>query len=173
MITRRSGREWALQMICQIDLNPPDDLEQTIANFWTQQEQVERDSIAEGVRNVRVIFTSEKGNEKRKLSDIRRFAEERVRGVVGTLKELDDYIEPFLENWPLYRLGTIERNVLRLGVWELLNCNDIPSPIIINEAIDIAKYFSDSKGGRFVNGVLDKFNRFRVNQTPETVSGEE
>ncbi len=172
MITRRNGREWALQMICQMDLNPAEDLEQSIADFWTQQEQVERDLISEGVRNVRVIFTSGKENEKRKLSEIRRFAEERVRGVVKSLKELDEYIEPFLENWPLYRLGTIERNVLRLGVWELMNCNDIPAPIIINEAIDLAKYFSDSKGGRFVNGVLDKFNKFRENQTVEFVPGE-
>ncbi len=171
MITRRTGREWALQMLCQIDLNPTEDLEQTIADFWSQQEQVERDSITEGVRNVRVIFTSEKEKARNKLLEIRRFAEMRVRGVAASLKELDEYIEPFLENWPLYRLGTVERNVLRLGAWELINCGDIPPPIVINESIDLAKYFSDTKSGRFVNGVLDKFNKFRENQTAKFVPG--
>ena len=71
-------------------------------------------------------------------------------------ESLDAQIEPFLENWSLYRLGTIERNVLRLGAWELLN-SDIPSAIVINESVDLAKFFSSTKAGRFVNGVLDRF----------------
>ena len=57
----------------------------------------------------------------------------------------------------MYRLGTVERSVLRLGVWELTTCSDIPAPILVNEAIDLAKFFSETKSGRFVNGVLDKF----------------
>ena len=77
-------------------------------------------------------------------------------GVWTSRESLDSRIEPFLENWSLYRLGTIERNVLRLGAWELLN-SDIPTPIVMNESVDLAKFFSSTKAGRFVNGVLDRF----------------
>ena len=70
---------------------------------------------------------------------------------------LDSRIEPRLKNWSLYRLGTVERNVLRLGAWELSRCPEIPAPIAINEAVDLAKFFSETQSGKFVNGVLDRF----------------
>ena len=57
----------------------------------------------------------------------------------------------------MYRLGTVERNVLRLGAWELSRCPEIPAPIAINEAVDLAKFFSETQSGKFVNGVLDRF----------------
>ena len=62
-----------------------------------------------------------------------------------------------LENWSLYRLGSVERAALRLGAWELLNCRDIAAPVVMNEAVDLVKYFSESRSGRFVNGILDRF----------------
>ena len=157
MVTRRQGREWALQMLVQFDLNPPEAVDAAIADFWEQQAQLESDALAAEVRDARVIFTSGDFHVQASLSTARAFAEERVRGAWSARDELDAALEPYLENWSLYRLGTVERAVLRLAAWELQNCADIPSPIVVNEAVDLAKWFSESKSGRFVNGVLDKF----------------
>ena len=90
---------------------------------------------------------------------MKKFAEERIIGVLGKLDMLDSALDPFLDNWPMYRLGTVERNVLRLCAWELSYASDIPAPIVINEAVDIAKFFSGSQSGKFVNGVLDKYSK--------------
>jgi len=157
MVTRRQGREWALQMLVQFDLNPSEAVDAAIADFWEQQAQLESDALASDARDARVIFTSDDPRVRASLATARAFAEERVKGVWADRDALDAALEPYLDKWPLYRLGTVERAVLRLGAWELLNCADIPSPIVVNEAIDLAKWFSESKSGRFVNGVLDSF----------------
>ncbi len=157
MVTRRQSREWALQMLVQFDLNPPESLDAAIADFWEQQVRLESDSLAAEDRDARVIFTSNDPRELASLATARAFAEARARGAWADRDALDAALEPYLENWSLYRLGTVERAVLRLAAWELLNCADIPSPIVVNEAVALAKWFSESKSGRFVNGVLDKF----------------
>ena len=156
MVTRRYGREWALQMLVQFDLDPPESVAAAMAAFWIQQAELEADAIAEDRRDAKVIFSSTDPKVLSELATVREFAEERVNGVWSERENLDAQIEPYLENWSLYRLGTIERNVLRLGVWELLK-SDIPAPIVINEAVDLAKWFSESKSGRFVTGILDRF----------------
>lgn len=173
MVTRRQGREWALQMLVQFDLNPPETVDAAIADFWDQQAQLESDALASDARDARVIFTSDDPRVRTSLATARTFAEERVRGVWSGLDALDAALEPYLDKWPLYRLGTVERAVLRLGAWELLNCADIPSPIIVNEAIDLAKWFSESKSGRFVNGVLDCFAKAARAEKKQDVSEEE
>lgn len=156
MVTRRYGREWALQLLVQFDLNPPESLPAAATAFWEQQAQLEAENLADDARDARAIFSSTDPKVVAELATIRDFAEERVIGVWTGRDGLDAQIEPFLENWALYRLGTIERGVLRLGAWELQN-SDIPSPIIINECVDLAKFFASTKAGRFVNGVLDRF----------------
>ena len=156
MVTRRYGREWALQLLVQFDLDPPESVSAAMAAFWVQQAELEAEDIAEDKRQAKVIFTSTDPKVLAELASVREFAEERVNGVWSERENLDAQIEPYLENWSLYRLGTIERNVLRLGVWELLR-SDIPAPIVINESVDLAKFFSSTKAGRFVNGILDRF----------------
>jgi N utilization substance protein B len=59
----------------------------------------------------------------------------------------------------MHRMGSVERNVLRLAFYEMTYCEDVPAPVVLNEAIDLAKYFSNADAGRFVNGVLDKLNK--------------
>jgi len=171
MVTRRQGREWALQMLVQFDLNPPEAVDAAIAEFWEQQVRLEADSLAAETREARVIFTSDDPRERASLAVAREFAEVRAKGAWAGRDALDADLEPYLENWSLYRLGTVERAVLRLAAWELLNCADIPSPIIVNEAVDLAKWFSESKSGRFVNGVLDRFAKnvrtARKQESPE------
>ncbi len=87
------------------------------------------------------------------------FTIERVRGVREHLKELDQCIEQSAENWRLPRMGFTDRNILRLGVYELLKCPEIPPAVIIDQAIILAKKFGSEESGKFVNGVLDRINR--------------
>lgn len=155
MITRRQGREWVLQLLVQFDLNPPDSVDAGIEAFWEQQAQLELDALAEEPGGVKKIFTDSHPQTQASLAEVRVFAEERVRGVWAERAVLDEKIEGFLRNWSLYRLGSVERNALRIGAWEILHCLDIPAPILVNEAIDLAKFFSETKSGKFVNGVLD------------------
>lgn len=155
MVTRRQGREWALQLLVQFDLNPPLMAENDIPVFWELQTELEAEARAEG-EGVKAVFTDADPRVQASLAEAKAFAEERVRGVLAERHALDAKIELFLRNWALYRLGTVERNVLRICAWELIYCPDIPAPILVNEAVDLAKFFSETKSGKFVNGVLDK-----------------
>ena len=157
MVTRRQAREWAVMMLCECDLNPPANLDCAISTFWIQQEDVEKEQVAAKEFGVRVAFGSRGARNAQSLSEMKAFAEVRIRGVIGERANIDTELSPFLEHWSMYRLGTVERNVLRLGAWEILHAPEIPTPIVINEAVDLAKYFSDSQSGKFVNGVLDRF----------------
>lgn len=157
MVTRRQAREWAVMMLCECDLNPPDSIESAMSAFWEMQRDVEAEGVKDGEYGVREAFTGKGRKHAASLIDMKEFAEQRIKGVLSRMNEIDAALEPFLEHWSLYRLGTVVRNVLRLGAWEIAYVPDIPAPIAINEAVDITKFFSDSQSGKFVNGVLDKY----------------
>lgn len=167
MATRRQAREWALQMLFQFDMNSPTDVEAEITAFWEQQTLVEQEDLENDVRKAKKIFTS--GNPRTVLSlvEMKAFAEERVRGVFNSREQIDSELEARLKNWSLYRLGTIERNVLRMGIWELRNVKDIPAPVIVNESVDLAKFFSETRSGRFVNAILDGYAKAMATETFE------
>lgn len=158
MATRRQGREWALQMLFQLDMNPGSELDQMIEKFWRQQWTCRVDEARDAGVEPEV-------RDNRKIEDqvaprkIRKFSEAIVRGVVENLREIDGKLREYTQNWPLHRMGSVERNVLRLAFYELIYCPDVPPPVILNEAIDLAKYFSSSDAGRFVNGILDRLNK--------------
>ncbi|MFA6106228.1 MAG: transcription antitermination factor NusB [Patescibacteria group bacterium] len=82
------------------------------------------------------------------------FAKNLIRGVISNLEEIDRHIIKYATDWPLEQITTIDRNILRIGVFELLFDKDIPEKVAINEAIEIAKNFGGESSGRFVNGVL-------------------
>jgi N utilization substance protein B len=86
---------------------------------------------------------------------VRSYAEELVNGILKHQQEVDALIASVLENFSFERLGVVDRNILRLGVYELLH-TEVPPPVIINEAIEIARDFGDTKTKNFVNGVLDR-----------------
>lgn len=168
MVTRRQAREWAVMVLCECDLNPPDSIEAALTAFWEMQQDVEIDGVRSGEYGIREAFTGKGRKHAASLVDMKLFAEQRIRGVIGKMDEIDASLDPFLENWSLYRLGTVVRSVLRLGAWEIAHAPDIPTPIVINEAVDIAKFFSDSQSGRFVNGVLDKYAKSLPAKQPAT-----
>ena len=142
-VTRRTAR--AIQMLTAADLNPPDDVQTFMNAYWDQISDLDE----------------EDGGPTKAKGKLKAFAEERVAGVLGSLKELDEILTPLLENWDLFRLGTVERMVLRMGIWEMKN-SDVPKPVVINEAIDLANWFSSPKSRSLVNGVLDKYAKGMV-----------
>ncbi|MBI2484929.1 transcription antitermination factor NusB [Candidatus Uhrbacteria bacterium] len=82
------------------------------------------------------------------------FIKELVDGVLGRLTEIDERIRRFAPDWPIESITVIDRNVLRLGIYELCYSERVPSKVAINEAIELAKGFGGEASGRFVNGVL-------------------
>lgn len=88
--------------------------------------------------------------------DGRRFARDLTLGVRANLELLDAELEAVAINWRLQRMAVIDRNVLRLGAYEVLLRGDIPPAVSINEAVQLAKTFSTKDSGGFVNGILDK-----------------
>lgn len=87
-----------------------------------------------------------------------RYANRLISGVTLRMDELDGQIKAVLENWKFSRLAETDKNVLRIGTYELMNIRE-PVAILINEAIEIAKEYGDKKSGSFVNGVLDKIRK--------------
>lgn len=80
-----------------------------------------------------------------------------VNGVVEHMDEINDMISKQLEKWTLDRLANVDRNILRLAVYELLYCqDDVPANVIMDEAIEIAKIYGDDQSSKFINGVLSK-----------------
>ena len=138
--TRRTAREWAIQMLTAADMNPTDDIQRFIADYWMQISDLDEE---DGVQ------TEARGK-------LKAFAEERVVGVLSSIKEIDAELVKFLDHWDIYRLGTVERAVLRMGVWEMKN-TDVPKAVIINEAVDLSNWFSSPKSRPLVNGVLDHY----------------
>jgi N utilization substance protein B len=87
--------------------------------------------------------------------DVRPYFLRLVQGVLRTRDDLDGLIERFSENWSLGRMSGVDRNLMRIAVFELLWCRDIPAKVSINEAVDIAKKFGTEESGAFINGIVD------------------
>ena len=153
MGSRRQARERAVQFLFQIDMNPEEDLESALEHFWLHQ----RPEIIE------LIEGKSSWGEQKELPPptagdltIQHFAEPLVRGVIENQDSIDRELSSLATNWDLHRMAGVDRNILRLAVYEMLHRNDIPPVVSINEAVDIAKKFSTDDSGKFVNGILDK-----------------
>ena len=79
-----------------------------------------------------------------------------VEGILKTRPRLDTAIERYSNNWKVSRMSCVDRNIMRIAVYELIYCQDIPAKVSINEAVDIAKKFGTEESGAFVNGVVDR-----------------
>ncbi len=130
--TRRDAREWALQVLFGLDLNRTVSLESALADFM---------------------------QEKTCSARIRDFTQTLVNGVFGHHEEIDAAIARNAQHWDVRRMGAVERNVLRIAVFEMLYLQDVPPAVSINEAVDIAKFFSSRESGRFINGILDQIRK--------------
>lgn len=128
---RRRARECALQMLFQIDLTDGS-AEEVFRQFWSGQTA---------------------GDETRA------FAEELVLGVVRGRRSLDRVVAASAENWRIERMAIVDRNVLRMAVYEMLFRRETPAIVVIDEAIEVAKKFGSEESGGFINGVLDDVRR--------------
>ncbi len=150
---RREARERAVQFLFQADLNPPENLELSLAQFWnSQQAQVIADEKGPATWGERHELRPPTVEE----ASLRLFAEPLIHGVLEHRDKLDEEIRKYAKNWDLRRMAVVDRNVLRLAIYEMLFRHDIPPVVSINEAVDIAKKFSTEDSGKFVNGILDR-----------------
>ena len=126
---RRLARELAIQFLYQCDMGggePEDELRL----FWLTQNEVN--------------------------DTVRAFATELIRGYLANRMAVDENIRKYTEHWELHRIAAVDRNILRLAIYEMVCRDDIPPVVSINEAVDIAKKFSTHESGAFVNGILDR-----------------
>jgi N utilization substance protein B len=150
---RREARERAVQFLFQHDLNAPENLDEALDRFWESQ------SSTAIVQDKAAATWGEKVELPPASADevaTRLFADKLIRGVLENLATLDERIKAQAENWDLHRMAVVDRNILRLAIYEMLYREDIPPIVSINEAVDVAKKFSTKDSGKFVNGILDK-----------------
>jgi N utilization substance protein B len=124
---RRQSRICALQLLFQCDIHGS--TEHWLADYWTQHPAA---------------------------PEVREFAERIVEGVMERHAGLDALIGKLAANWTVARMPVVDRNILRMGLYELLWLPDVPAKVTVNEAIELAKQFADDEAKRFVNGILDK-----------------
>jgi N utilization substance protein B len=128
---RRSGREAALQMLFQMEASETS-ADDAIALFWRS-------------------FESEPEGKP--------WADETVRGVAEHQADIDKAITTASDHWRLERMTRLDRNLLRLGTFELMYRKDVPTPVILDEAVELAKAFGTAESSVFVNGVLARIAR--------------
>lgn len=128
MGARTSGREAALQMLFALEASG-DEIERVISGYWR-----ETPGDPEG----------------------RDYADTVARGAAAELAAVDEAVRKASTNWRLERMARVDRNVLRLGAWELLRSRAVPRAVILDEAVELAKRFGSEDSGAFVNGVLDR-----------------
>lgn len=100
--------------------------------------------------------------------DVRSFAQMLVLGTLEHLAQIDAVLVKYAENWQLDRMAVIDRSILRFATYEILYREDIPPKVSINEAVNIAKKFSQQDSGKFVNGILDKINHSEKSRAPHS-----
>jgi N utilization substance protein B len=141
---RREGREAAVQLLFHWDMNVREPLEESgLDGFWQ-------------LRNA---------NQPTK-----EFATRVAIGAIAEQGTIDEKISRYTANYELKRISAVDRNILRVAIYEMLFCNDVPPIVAINEAIDIAKKFGTEESGKFVNGVLDRV-KLDLNRPLRTAAG--
>ncbi len=150
---RREARERAVQFLFQYDLNPAESLDRELAHFWDSQQTA---AIAEDKADATWGQTVELPAPTAEDAEVRLFGDPLIRGTLQYRDEADQLIKKHAQNWDLHRIAAVDRNILRLAIYEMLHRDDIPPVVSINEAVDIAKKFSTHDSGKFVNGILDK-----------------
>ncbi len=125
---RRKSRELALQALYQLDI-VKEDPEALLQLFWEN-------------------FSPQE--------EVKAFCSSLIEGAWRKREEIDELVKRNCENWRVERMAIVDRNILRVAVFELLYCSDIPYKVTLNEAIEMAKKFGSEDSGSFINGVLDR-----------------
>ncbi len=131
MSQRRKAREHALQILFQYDM-VKGNIDEIMENFWKEK----------------------KANDK-----VIAFASQLIKGTLENISEIDKTISNHSLNWKIERMSVVDRNVLRIATYELLYLKQIPAPVIINEALEVAKKYGSEDSAKFINGILDAIRR--------------
>ncbi len=134
---KRLGRELAMQFLFQCDVAGMSDFAESLDNFWTQAEN------------------SGEFPTDRIFRKARSYAEKIIAGVYEHENEINEKIIAVSDKWDISRMPVVDRNIIRVAIFELYYCPDIPAVVSIDEAIEIAKDFSSGKSGLFINGLLN------------------
>ncbi|MDR1418083.1 MAG: transcription antitermination factor NusB [Endomicrobium sp.] len=135
MSSRREARECSLQMLYTVDTcNIP---AETVLDFFS-------DTLPT-------------------VEAYREFAKKLFKGVCQKKEEIDSLIKKYIKNWDLERMATVDRNIIRLATYEILETPETPISVIIDEAVEISKKYSTKDSSKFVNGILDKLKIVRNN----------
>ena len=132
MRRRTRARELALQMLYQVDVRG-DEVLADAPGFFEREEPGE--------------------------PDLHAFATKLLAGALEARSKIDTIITAAAQNWDLRRMAVVDRNILRMAVYEMLFADDIPAKVSINEAIELGKRFSTKQSGSFINGILDRIRR--------------
>jgi N utilization substance protein B len=143
MGARRRARECALQMLFSYDVTRPS-VEELLETFWGE--------LAEA------------------SEEVRDFANELAMGTIVNLEEIDERIRIRTEHWRIPRMAVVDRNLLRMAVFEFLHQPNTPRTVAINEALEIARRFSTSESTQFINGILDAIKRDLDTQAGQEVA---
>ncbi|MDP2981153.1 MAG: transcription antitermination factor NusB [Candidatus Omnitrophota bacterium] len=136
MRKRTFARECALKILYRIEISK-ESIDASFLDFWSKTaESIDKESHD--------------------------FAEILVKGTRGNLAAIDEIISKYADNWNISRMAVIDRNVMRMSVYEMLYRSDIPPNVSINEAIELAKKYGDVDSGKFVNGILDKIKKVEL-----------
>jgi N utilization substance protein B len=131
MRKRTKAREYVLQMLYQVEITRGN-WQETLESFW-------------------------QGDERKDIpGELKDFSAELLGGVINHIQEIDQKISKYAANWQLERMAFVDRNIMRLGCFELLFRQDIPPKVAINEAVELAKKYSGLESGKFVNAILDQ-----------------
>ena len=138
MRKRTKAREYALQILYQFDIGQKVEPGELIENFWAYH------TVS---------------------PEVREFASTLVQGALAHRDEIDRLISSHANNWDIARMAVVDRNILRLGIFELLHLADVPPKVCLNEAVELAKRFGDEESSKFVNGILDTIHKLHVHRS--------
>lgn len=153
---RRRAREIALSVLHAMDVSPEMPVEVALARTF---EHFFFGASAGSAAGERAPADEDDGFGSGELVNVkpdRALVEELVRGVGARREELDATLTRLSRNWRIERMAVVERNIMRLALWELLHAPSVPINVVINEAIELAKRFGTAEGAAFVNGILDR-----------------
>ena len=132
MRKRTFARECALKILYRIEISR-ESIDSSLLDFWSKADSADKESHD--------------------------FAEILVKGTCENIVSIDEVISKHTDNWDISRMAVIDRNIMRMSVYEMLYRDDIPQNVSINEAIELAKKYGDVDSGKFVNGILDKIKK--------------
>jgi N utilization substance protein B len=143
---RRVGREYALKMLFALQLDSGQSEQTHLVDSFFDHFRFADDVLGEPLDNIETPVTT----------SARLFAENIVKGVIEFRSVIDKRISEQAKNWSLQRMTPVDLSILRIGVYELLYQPDIPTAVVIDEAIEIAKRYGTKESPAFINGILDK-----------------